>query len=174
MKAVHKIGFIRSKSCILPITIIFLFFIFQETIAQEPPPRPISVTVTQNLGFGAFTLGAMGGTVTISSAGARSATGDIILLNLGYSFSTVTYRLVANPGTMVSLLNGPDVSLPGSNGGSLLLHIGSSNPASPFIMTTIPPAYTVLNIGGTLTVGNSASNPPGNFSGTFYITFIQE
>jgi hypothetical protein len=31
-----------------------------------------------------------------------------------------------------------------------------------------------MNIGGTLTVGNSASNPPGSYSGTFDITFIQE
>jgi len=174
MKAVNKIGFSRKKSFVSSIPVFLLFFIFQEVIAQEPPPRPVSVTVTQNLGFGAFTHGAVGGTVTISSVGARSSTGDVILLNLGYSFSTATYRLVANPGTVISLLNGADVPLPGSNGGSLTLHIGNSNPVSPFIITTIPPAFTLLNIGGTLTVGNPASNPPGNFSGTFFITFIQE
>ena len=174
MKAVNKIGFILHKSFILPITIIFLFFIFQETIAQEPPPRPITVTVTQNLGFGAFATGATGGTVIITSGGARSATGSVILLNLGYSFTAAIYKIIGNPGTMVSIVNGSDVLLPGSNGGSVTLHIGNSNPVSPFIITTIPPAFTLLNIGGTLTVGNSASNPPGNYSGTFYITFIQE
>jgi hypothetical protein len=142
---------------------------------QEPPPRPLSVTVTaQNLSFGAFSQGAVGGTVTIASDGSRSATGDIILLTLGYSFSTALYELVANPGTVVSLLNGPDVVLPGSNGGSITLHIGASDPVSPFVITTVPPAYTPLNVGGTLTIGNPLSNPPGDFSGMFDITFIQE
>jgi hypothetical protein len=142
---------------------------------QEPPPRPLSVTVTaQNLSFGAFSQGAVGGTVTIASDGSRSATGDIILLTLGYSFSTALYELVANPGTVVSLLNGPDVVLPGSNGGSITLHIGASDPVSPFVITTVPPAYTPLNVGGTMTIGNPLSNPPGDFSGMFDITFIQE
>ncbi len=143
--------------------------------SQEPPPRPITVTVTaQTLSFGAFSHGAVGGTVTISSGGLRSATGDIILLSLGYPFSTTLYEVVANPGTVVSVLNGPDVVLPGSNGGSLSLHIGSSNPVSPFVTTAVPPVPTLLNIGGTITVGNSVANPPGDYSGTYDITFIQE
>jgi hypothetical protein len=174
MKATIEVGFSRRKSLVLKIPFIFMLFIFQGAIAQILPPRPVTVTVTQNLGFGAFAHGAVGGTVIISSVGVRSATGDVILLGLGYSYSTATYRLVGNPGTLVSILNGSDVSLPGSNGGSMTLHIGSSNPVSPFIITTIPPAFTLLNIGGTLTVGNPAANPPGNYSGTFFITFIQE
>ena len=57
--------------------------------SQEPPPRPIQVTVTaQTLSFGAFTHGAVGGTVTISSGGIRTSTGDVILLGLGYPFNT--------------------------------------------------------------------------------------
>jgi hypothetical protein len=159
---------------LISMPVIFLFFFLQEAAAQEPPPRPVTVTVTQNLGFGAFCHGAVGGSVTITSGGARSSTGDVILLNLGFPFAASVYRLVGNPGTVISILNGSDVSLPGSNGGSLLLHIGASNPVSPFVITTVPPAFTLLNIGGTLSVGNSASNPPGNFSGSFNITFIQE
>ena len=174
MKVVNNIGFRLQKSVLMSIPIISLLVMSQQVIAQEPPPRPVAVTVTQNLGFGAFAQGAVGGTVTISSVGIRSATGDVILLNLGYSFSTSIFRLVANPGTVISILNGSDVSLPGSNGGSMLLHIGASDPVSPFVITTIPPAFTLLNIGGTLTVGNSAANPPGSYSGTFNITFIQE
>lgn len=144
--------------------------------AQELPPRPIAVTVnlSQNLAFGAFTNGTVGGTVIIYPDGSRSSTGDILLLNLGYSFSTALFDIVANPGTVISILNGPDVSLPGSNGGSLLLHIGSSLPASPFVTTAMPPTPTTVNIGGTLVVGNSLANPPGNYSGTFDITFVQE
>jgi len=54
------------------------------------------------------------------------------------------------------------------------LHIGSSNPASPFV-STVP--YTVaipLYIGGILTVGNSAANPPGSYTGTFNVTLNRE
>jgi uncharacterized membrane protein len=172
MRSVKSLA--QSRFVSIVTVVILLFLASVEVIAQEPPPRPVSITVTQNLGFGAFTHGAIGGSVSISSAGLRSATGDVILLNLGFPFSTAVYRLVANPGTVISILDATNVVLPGSNGGSLTLSTGPSNPASPFVMNTVPPAYTVLNIGGTLTVGNSALNPPGNFSGTFNITFIQE
>lgn len=166
---------INFKSIRLIVLICFLLVFSRFMNGQEPPPRPLTVTVTsQNLSFGAFSQGAVGGTVTIASDGSRSATGDIILLTLGYSFSTALYELVANPGTVVSLLNGPDVVMPGSNGGSITLHIGASDPVSPFVITTVPPAYTLLNVGGTLTIGDPLSNPPGDFSGTFDITFIQE
>ncbi len=162
------------KFPLLLFSVLLLLSLPQDVSAQEPPPRPVEVTVTQNLGFGAFTQGATGGTITINSTGARSATGDVIMLNLGYLFSTASYRLVANPGTVISILNGPDVLLPGSNGGSMSLHIGASDPVSPFVILTVPPAYTPMNVGGTLTVGNPGSNPAGNYSGLFDITFIQE
>lgn len=161
---------------IRPVLILILFFAsFIEIMAQEPPPRPVSVTLTsQTLSFGAFTHGVAGGTVTVNASGVRSSSGDVILLSLGFSYSTGLYELVANPGTVISILNGPDVSLPGSNGGSMTLHIGASDPVSPFVINTVPPAYTLLNIGGTLTVGNTMANPPGSYSGSFNITFIQE
>jgi len=159
-------------SIIIPVILLLLS---QEVIAQEPPPRPIVVTVTsQGLSFGAFTHGASGGTVTISSGGIRSSTGDVVQLGLGYLYSTALYEVVANPGTVISLLNGPDVLLPGSNGGSLSLNIGDSDLGSPFVTTVAYPVPTELNVGGTLTVGNSLANPPGNYSGSFDITFVQE
>lgn len=155
--------------------IVFLFAFSQEANAQEPPPRPVDVTVIQDLGFGAFTFGLAGGTVTINSAGSRSSTGDVILLFLGYSFTSARYELVANPGTLISLLHDPSgFVLTGSLGGTMTLHTGDTNPISPFVITTVPPASTLLYIGGILTVGNLASNPPGNYSGSFEITFIQE
>ncbi len=144
-------------------------------MAQEEPPIPIVVTATsQNLSFGAFYHGASGGVVTITSGGLRSATGDIVLLSLGYTFSAALYNVLADPGTLISLLNGPDATLSGSNGGSLILHLGDTDPASPFITSAIPPALNTLYIGGTLTIDNALANPPGIYSGTFDLTFIQE
>lgn len=170
---------ITCCSCIhrfllLVLSIVFLCALSLEGFAQEPPPRPVEITVSQNLGFGAFSHGLSGGTVVINPAGSRSSTGDIIQLNLGYSYSAAIYRLVANPGTVISFLNTSDVNLNGNNGGSMLVHFWTSNPVPPFVITTTPPSYTLMNIGATLTVGNATANPPGAYSGTFYITLIQE
>lgn len=173
MKVVAKTDTVYTKSIFLSLGLLVI--LSSLTLAQELPPRPLVVTVTgQTLSFGAFTHGAVGGTVTISSGGIRSATGDVILLSLGYSYSTTLYEIVANPGTIVSILNGPDVTLPGSNGGSINLSVGASDPVSPFVTTNIPPLPTYLNIGGTITIGNSVANPPGDYSGTYDITFVQQ
>jgi hypothetical protein len=175
MKPITNSFLVFNVILILIASFIFLFVSSQEALAQEPPPRPVVVTVNQNLSFGVFAQGAAGGTITINSAGNRSFSGDIILLNIvGYTFSVSIYKLVANAGTVISLLNGPDVPLPGSNGGSMTLHIGASDPAWPFVINTVPPAFTLMNVGGTLTVGAPGANPPGNYSGMFDITFIQE
>lgn len=162
---------LRRKRILFPMLSSFILLMSSGTVmAQVKPPRPINVTVTQNLGFGVFYHGALGGSVSITPAGVRSATGDVVLLVTGLYFAAI-YRINGPPGTVVSLLNGPDVLLPGSGGGTLSLHIGNSNPASPFVLT---PGPYFVNVGGTLTVGSSAANPPGSYSGTFNITFVQE
>jgi len=141
----------------------------------ENPPRPVAIFVNpaQGLMFGAFFQGSTGGTVIIFSNGSRSTTGSIIQANLGFSFSPAIFEVNAEPGTIVTISNGPDVTLSGSNGGTMGLHIGAASPGSPFTATAVPPAQTIITIGGTLTVGNPLANPPGNYSGTFSVTFIQ-
>jgi len=155
---------------------VLLFMTSTIVHGQEKPPRPLSVSVnlSQNLNFGAFYHGNVGGSVIIYNDGSRSSTGDVVLLTMGYNFSTGLYDVVANPGTLVSILNGPDAILTGSNGGFMLLHLGDTDPPSPFIITTQPPASTQISIGGTLMVGNSLQNPPGNYGGTFDVTLVQE
>lgn len=172
------ISAIRSDCWVRFIFLIPVFLIYSislELKAQEPPPRPIRIDATaQGLSFGAFYHGAAGGTVTIVPAGSRSSTGDVVLLGLGYPFSAALFQVHASPGTVISILNGPDVPIIGIPSGSMILHIGSSNPTSPFV-STVP--YTVaisLYIGGILTVGNSAANPPGSYTGTFNVTLVRE
>ncbi len=172
----HKI-FIREVILYILCTAIGLFAISIFSSAQEKLPKPISVTVvtTQDLSFGEFTQGSSGGTISVSPAGLRSSSGTVVPLSLGgLSYSAALFEIRANPGTVIGILNGPDVALTRSGGGSMNLHLGSSSPSSPFITTAIPPSTTSLTIGGTLTVGTPAANPPGNYSGVFYITFIQE
>lgn len=137
-------------------------------------PGGLYVYTIQNLAFGAFYHGNTGGSVIIESDGSRSTTGDLVALNLGISYFNAIFEIEAPPGTIVSILNGPDATLTGSNGGSMSLSIGTSSPAAPFSTVLAPPSRTQVNIGGTLTVGNNAASPPGNYTGTFYITFNHE
>ncbi len=153
--------------------VIILSCISAEVFAQELPPRPPALTLVRDLSFGAFYTGATGGTVSITPAGIRTSTGNVLLLGLGYPYAAAQFSINSNPGTVISILNGPDVPLTWS-GYSMSLHIGASNPASPFVNSN---PYTVpvqLTIGATLTVGNPAANPPGSYSGTFEITLVIE
>lgn len=161
-------------SSVLFLSIVFLFILSPELFGQEPPPRPVVITPTaQGLSFGTFSQGAAGGTVTVPASGGRSATGDVILLTLSPVYSPAVLDAVGNLGTMVSILVWPASVLNGSNGGSMTLQVNSLYP-TPFIITTNPPLSTTMYLGGILTVNSPALNPPGTFSGSFNITFIQE
>ena len=159
------------------ISVVILYLTFSiNSFAQEAPPRPLTVYINpaQGLNFGNFTQGIAGGSVIVYQTGIRSTTGDILPLSSGTPISPAIFEIEANPGTVVSILNGPDVQLSGSNGGSMLMHLGSSNTGSPFIANVVPPGRTQVRVGGTLYVGNQLSNPGGNYSGTFSVIFIQE
>lgn len=153
---------------------LFVLFIYLSAHAQEHPPKPIKVTTFQNLSFGAFFQGVAGGTVIIYPNGSRSVTGDVIQASLGFSYFAAIFEVEANPGALLVIQKGPDVLLPGSNGGSMTLHIGDTDPVSPFVNTLTPPGKTQVRVGATLLVGSPLANPVGSYSGNFLITFIQQ
>lgn len=143
---------------------------FAQPTDEDPPDPAMSVYVMQNMNFGAFSTGA-GGTITLSNSGSRSSSGGVVLLNQGTSYFQAIFEIMVPVGTIVTVTNGPNATLTGSNGGSVSLSLGNSSPASPFSTTAVPPSRTAISVGGTLTVGNTASSPPGNYSGTFAIYF---
>jgi len=143
-----------------------------DSLPQDP--GSLSVYNVQNMAFGAFSHGASGGSVIISTAGMRSVTGSITALNAGITYFQAIFDIEAPQGAIISILNGPNATLTGSNGGSLTLQLGGSSPGSPFVNSVASPARTSVSIGGTLIIGTTAANPPGTYSGTFYITFNQE
>jgi hypothetical protein len=152
-----------------------LFLALTQEVHAQYPPRPVVVTATgQGLAFGAFYQGASGGTVTVTPEGSRSASGSVVLLFAGYPYSPALFTIRGNPGTLITIMAGPDVILPGSNGGSLTLQIGPTIPLSPFVLTAPFPEPTDFLVGGTLIVGSPAANPPGAYSGTFTIIFNQQ
>ena len=144
------------------------------TYAQEMPPRPVGVSFVQDLSFGAFAPGNNGGTVMVTHNGMRIATGDIILLNLGFLYFPALFELEGLPGTIVHYLAGPDATLTGNNGGFLTLQIGESYPGDPIIINVSPPGKMQVYVGGTIIVGNIFANPSGQYSGYFDVMFIQE
>lgn len=165
------------KAFLVTGTVFFSVFSFAQinpTDSLPGDPGGISVYTVQNMSFGSFSTGSNGGTVIISTNGTRSVTGDLVPLNMGTLYFQAIFDIDAPLGSIVSILNGPDVTLTGNNGGTMSLRIGSSDPSSPFITTVSQPARTQASIGGTLTVGSPAANPSGTYTGTFYITFNQE
>ena len=151
-------------------------FCFGQTPTDSLPgdPGALSVVTVQNMSFGAFSHGNLGGTVVVSNNGTRSATGDVVALSLGISYFQAIFEIDAPYGSIISILNGPNATLTGSGGGSMSLQIGASDPAGPFATTVYQPQRTQVNVGGTLTVQGSTGSPPGSYTGTFYITFNQE
>jgi hypothetical protein len=166
---------IKSSLLVAILGLLSFFAVAQNPTDSVPPdPGAMSVYTIQNMSFGAFSHGNAGGSVIISNSGLRSVTGDVVALNLGVNFFHSIFEIDAPEGSIISILNGSNTTLTGSNGGSMTLHIGNSDPPSPFVTVVPQPARTQVNVGGTITVGNAAANPPGTYTGTFYITFNQE
>lgn len=167
----------HSLRGLIRMTLLLVPFVFcLPALAQEPPPRPVIVTFneSQPLAFGAFSPGASGGTVTVAPAGTRISAGDVVLLSMGFVYTPAMFYVRANPGTVLSLLVSPPVTLTGSGGGTLTLQVSGSLPSSPFVTTLPWPQQTTVLVGGILTVGNMVSNPPGNYTGSFSITLVRE
>ena len=164
------------------VVVLFLAFIFNtSTVSAQfglpgKPPRPITVKVdpVQGLSFGAFYQGSTGGSVIVTPNGSRSASGSIIPVSQGFSFSPAIFQITAEPGTIITVVNGPDVMLSGSNGGKINLHIGDSDLGNQFITSATSSSPTLLRVGGTITLSNALAHPPGNYNGIFSIIFIQQ
>ena len=170
MRKTEKFNRPIRRSVITSLMILLFSWI---AYGQEPPPRPLEITETQQLSFGVFTLSGAGGTVIIYSDGSRGATGSVIPLTLNPVHATARFELVANPGTIISLMGWPASTL--TNGTQTMsFTIDSTLPVLPYVINTVPPNGTTLNLGGTLTVGNILANPAGSYSGTYNITFVQE
>jgi len=167
---------LAKKQIILQVLGMLILLICQlHAHAQQKPPKPISVyfNPAEGLRFGAFFQSPSGGTITINPSGSRIVTGGVIEADMGYAYAPANFEITAEPGTLISIVNGPDVVLNGSNGGSMTLHIGTSAPTSPLITTAIPPIQTSVKVGGTLTVGSPVANPSGYYTGSFIVTFMQ-
>lgn len=151
-------------------------------VAQSGPDLPqrnAVVRATQVLNFGDMTIlsGSSGGTVTVDYNGVRTATGSVVLLNLGNPVQQAIFEVKICPGRLVNVTFPSTTVLNGSNGGSMLLHLGPTNiggSGSTFISNKGCDDLHFIRVGGTIDVGAMGANPAGLYSGTFNLTFVQQ
>lgn len=171
---------IRLFCSVLLFVLAHLFFPSQVLAQPVMPPRTVTVNATQALHFGSFCLqntGSSGGTVTVDWQGNRTSTGEVTLLAMAPLHQAAIFEVNLCQGRNIIITYSATTTLNGNNGGSLLLNIGPTEKGvsgTAFQVNTDCSFITQLRVGGTLTVGNNASNPGGNYTGSFSITFNQQ
>jgi hypothetical protein len=158
------------------VVMAILFLCFNFSYAQPSlPSRSITVIATQSLHFGAFAAGAAGGTVTVGWDGTRTNTGDITLLSMAPTYQPAIFEIKLCAGRNINITFDPTVNLSGSDGGNLTLHVGPTEKGPngvAFTTNTDCNFITPLRVGGTLDVPGGSI--PGEYTGSFFITFNQE
>lgn len=168
----------RSLKYFIPVLVLLILGMSNfEASAQGapfPPPREISVFATQDLMFGEFFTGEAGGTVVVSPSGIRSSTGTVVLIG-GHSQPAI-FIVELLPGRLVHILINPQTIILNrtGGGGTMSMSIGPPDKGTSFITHGGHPFRNPVQVGGTLHVGAITSNPPGDYHGTFHVTFIQE
>jgi hypothetical protein len=133
-------------------------------------PAAMVVYKTQNLNFGAFVAGT-GGSITINTDGSKSVTGGVLALNTMPTYTSI-FEISTPIGSTISFAGWPATLTNGA--ASMTLTLIDPFPGGLLITSAQPPARTIVNVGGTLTVGTSAACPPGTYTGTFDVTFYRE
>ena len=165
---------LRSGLLFISFTILMLFS--QVSSAQNtpfPPPNQLQVFDMQALNFGSFSTGTSGGTVKISPQGFRTSTGSVILMG-GFSNQAI-FEIKLIPGRLVQIMLGPQATLTRiGGGGTMTMTLDATDRGSSFVTDGGHPFFNPVQVGGTLEVGPTAANPPGEYEGQFSVTFIQE
>ena len=165
------------KPFIVMVALLFLSGLLQRGNAQQPfpPPLQLQVYTVQYLGFGSFYTGASGGTVQISPTGLRSTSGTVIGLTSGPGMQAIfNVRLVPGRLVHISMSNSAILTRVGGYETMTVTGFVSDKPGNSFVTTGGHPFINPVQIGATLYVGNLSSNPAGDYTGTFSVTFIQE
>ncbi len=137
--------------------------------------RPLSFVIDDNLDFGRLIPGTVAGTVTITPAGARTATGGIVLVGSGghkaASFAgqgTFNQRVDISLGANSIFITGPGAAM------RVRTFVIGSTPTA--VITTAPTRFRIsaangifaFPIGATLEVG--ANQAAGTYTGNWSIT----
>ncbi len=141
-----------------------------------PPPNQLQVRQGSHLSFGSFYTGNSGGTVKIEpdAFGTRSTTGTVQGLYSNSGHSSALFVVILIPGRQVAITLQQSAELTRAGGGMMTMDNGETSHGSTFVTSRGHPFYNYVYVGYTLNVGSSSANPPGNYSGSFTVTFNQD
>jgi hypothetical protein len=128
---------------------------------------PLTISNTVGLHFGTAMRGASAGTVVLTPAGVRSATGGVTLSPLAPVATVASFTIDGEPGRAYTItIPTTDVTISDGGTNSMIVNTFASSPASGTY--TPAGASTILTVGATLNVlANQAS---GTYNGTFNVS----
>jgi hypothetical protein len=124
---------------------------------------PISISPTTQLDFGNIAPSSIGGSLTVSTGGASTATNVTELA--GASVSQGVLSVTGNGGANFSVSLPVNVTLTSASNSMTVNNFNHDGGATPSISGG---GTRTLNIGATLNVG--ANQPGGSYSGTYFVT----
>lgn len=126
----------------------------------------ISISKTADLRFGKFAAGT-GGSVVMSTAGARSKTGAVVLSTIDSGgAASFTVSGAANATYAVTLPSSATLTGPGSPAATMSVGTFTSNPSGTGTLSA--GGSQTLAVGGTLTVASAQA--VGSYTGTFTVS----
>jgi hypothetical protein len=126
---------------------------------------PIAITKTADLVLGSFASGANGGTVTLSTLGARGKTGDVTLF--GTTGAAAKFDVTGEGGMTYSIVLTP-TALTRNTGTETMSFAPQSDIASGTLVGTGAAGAQSFFVGGELTV--AAGQAPGTYAGSVTAT----
>lgn len=131
--------------------------------------RPIALAKNADLAFGRVVKPASGsGVLTISSAGARSVTGDVVPLNS--TFNAASYTVTGEGGQMLNITVPSSFTMTTPNSGTPITVTTNKSAVGLTGLTgslNSTGSYT-FNVGGSFNISNTT--PTGAYSGSFNVT----
>lgn len=125
---------------------------------------PIAISADVDLDFGAFSA-LTGGTVVISTAGARSATGAVVL-SASDTGNAASFTVTGQADATYAITLPPSATLTHADTvTTMTVGTFTSNPSSTGTLTA---GTETLTVGGTLTVASSQA--AGSYTGTFDVS----
>lgn len=127
---------------------------------------PLSIAKDVDLHFGTAWRGASLGTVVLTPAGGRSATGGVTLSGLAPAATVASFTISGEPTRAITItLPSADVTITdGTN--NMIVNTFLSTPAAG--AHTLAGATTTLTVGATLNV--AANQPSGAYTGSFSVS----
>lgn len=163
--------------------LMVMMLLSHSSFAQTDPtdtlpddPGRMKLYAVQDMNFGTLAAGGSGGTITIDNDGiVTSTTGTVLYFGSGRTPAIFEIDVPHGAAITVWPYDGNITLNRSGGGGTLTLNLNPiPSTGTDFVTTAVQPARTEVKIGGTLTVGNNATSPPGNYSGTFDVIFYQE